>query len=56
MLERLASEVIPVVRKAAPTTLWGEQDPYGGRPAAYGRTVADAAAEIEKAATPIGTV
>jgi alkanesulfonate monooxygenase SsuD/methylene tetrahydromethanopterin reductase-like flavin-dependent oxidoreductase (luciferase family) len=48
MLERFASEVIPVVRKAAPTTLWGEQDPYGGRPAAAGRTTADAAAEIEK--------
>jgi alkanesulfonate monooxygenase SsuD/methylene tetrahydromethanopterin reductase-like flavin-dependent oxidoreductase (luciferase family) len=49
MLERLASEVIPVVRKAAPTTLWGDADPYGGRPAAYGRTSADAAAEISKA-------
>ncbi|HEY0530032.1 MAG TPA: LLM class flavin-dependent oxidoreductase [Actinoplanes sp.] len=49
MLERLASEVMPVVRKAAPTTLWSEQDPYGGRPAAYGRTVADAAAEVSKA-------
>jgi alkanesulfonate monooxygenase SsuD/methylene tetrahydromethanopterin reductase-like flavin-dependent oxidoreductase (luciferase family) len=49
MLERLAAEVIPVVRKAAPTTLWSDQDPYGGRPAAHGRTVADAATEIEKA-------
>lgn len=48
MLERLASEVIPVVRRAAPTTLWSDQDPYGGRPAAHGRTTADAAAEIEK--------
>jgi alkanesulfonate monooxygenase SsuD/methylene tetrahydromethanopterin reductase-like flavin-dependent oxidoreductase (luciferase family) len=48
MLERLASEVIPAVRKAAPTTLWGEQDPYGARPSAHGRTIADAAAEIEK--------
>jgi alkanesulfonate monooxygenase SsuD/methylene tetrahydromethanopterin reductase-like flavin-dependent oxidoreductase (luciferase family) len=48
MLERLASEVIPIVRKAAPTTLWSEQDPYGARPAAHGRTIADAAAEIEK--------
>ncbi|UDY24326.1 LLM class flavin-dependent oxidoreductase [Nocardioides sp. Kera G14] len=48
MLERLASEVIPVVRQAAPTTLWTDEDPYGGRPAAYGRTVADAAAEVEK--------
>ena len=36
MLERVASEVVPVVRKAAPTTLWGDQDPYGGRPAAHG--------------------
>ena len=48
MLERLASEVIPVVRQAAPTTLWSEQDPYGGRPAVAGRTVADAAAQIEE--------
>jgi alkanesulfonate monooxygenase SsuD/methylene tetrahydromethanopterin reductase-like flavin-dependent oxidoreductase (luciferase family) len=44
MLERLASEVVPVVRRAAPTTLWTDADPYGGRPAAHGRTVADAAA------------
>ncbi|WP_157751532.1 hypothetical protein [Actinoplanes derwentensis] len=28
-----------------------DQDPYGGRPAAYGRTVADAATEIEKSAS-----
>jgi hypothetical protein len=49
MLERFAGEVIPVVSGAAPTTLWSDRDPYGGRPAAYGRTSADAAAEIEKA-------
>jgi alkanesulfonate monooxygenase SsuD/methylene tetrahydromethanopterin reductase-like flavin-dependent oxidoreductase (luciferase family) len=47
MLERLASEVIPVVRRAAPTTLWSEADPYGGRPAVHGRTVADAAAQVD---------
>jgi hypothetical protein len=47
MLERLASEVIPVVRRAAPTTLWSDQDPYGGRPAVGGRTVADAAAATQ---------
>ena len=29
MLERLATEVIPVVRRQAPTTLWTDQDPYG---------------------------
>jgi len=46
MLERLASEVIPVVRRAAPTTLWSDEDPYGGRPAVAGRTVADAAAQV----------
>jgi alkanesulfonate monooxygenase SsuD/methylene tetrahydromethanopterin reductase-like flavin-dependent oxidoreductase (luciferase family) len=46
MLARLASEVIPVVRRAAPTSLWGEGDPYGGRPAHAGRTVADAAGQI----------
>jgi hypothetical protein len=43
MLERFASEVAPVVRKAAPTILWTDGDPYGGRPAAYGRTVPDPA-------------
>jgi alkanesulfonate monooxygenase SsuD/methylene tetrahydromethanopterin reductase-like flavin-dependent oxidoreductase (luciferase family) len=46
MLERLATEVIPVVRKAAPDTLWSDEDPYGGRPAFAGRTVPDAAAVI----------
>jgi alkanesulfonate monooxygenase SsuD/methylene tetrahydromethanopterin reductase-like flavin-dependent oxidoreductase (luciferase family) len=49
MLERLAAEVIPVVRAQAPTTLWTDQDPYGGRPAFAGRTVPDAAAVIEAA-------
>jgi alkanesulfonate monooxygenase SsuD/methylene tetrahydromethanopterin reductase-like flavin-dependent oxidoreductase (luciferase family) len=47
MLERLAAEVIPVVRRAAPTTLWSDEDPYGGRPAFAGRTIPDAAAVIE---------
>jgi alkanesulfonate monooxygenase SsuD/methylene tetrahydromethanopterin reductase-like flavin-dependent oxidoreductase (luciferase family) len=47
MLERLATEVIPVVRKATPDTLWSDEDPYGGRPAFAGRTVPDAAAFIE---------
>ena len=47
MLERLATEVIPVVRKQAPTTLWTDQDPYGGRPAFAGRQVSDAAAVID---------
>ncbi|MGU3432550.1 LLM class flavin-dependent oxidoreductase [Actinomycetes bacterium M1A6_2h] len=37
MLERMAGEVIPTVRRAAPTTLWTEDDPYGGRPAVNGR-------------------
>lgn len=53
MLERFASEVIPIVRKAAPTALWGEEDPYGGRPAAHGRVVRDAAAEIAKASRDV---
>jgi alkanesulfonate monooxygenase SsuD/methylene tetrahydromethanopterin reductase-like flavin-dependent oxidoreductase (luciferase family) len=47
MLERVATEVIPVVRQQAPTTLWTSQDPYGGRPACAGRQVPDAAAVIE---------
>ncbi|MFT4083373.1 MAG: LLM class flavin-dependent oxidoreductase [Nocardioides sp.] len=49
MLGRLASEVLPVVRAAAPTTLWTAEDPYGARPAVHGRAVSDAAAEVEKA-------
>jgi alkanesulfonate monooxygenase SsuD/methylene tetrahydromethanopterin reductase-like flavin-dependent oxidoreductase (luciferase family) len=54
MLERLAAEVIPVIREQAPTTLWTGQDPYGGRPAFAGRTVPDAAAVIEAATAPAG--
>jgi hypothetical protein len=54
MLERVASEVIPVVRQQAPTTLWTSQDPYGGRPAFAGRQVPDAAAVIEGAAVTRG--
>jgi hypothetical protein len=49
MLERLATEVIPVVRSAAPTSLWTENDPYGGRPAFTGRQVSDAAAIVDAA-------
>jgi alkanesulfonate monooxygenase SsuD/methylene tetrahydromethanopterin reductase-like flavin-dependent oxidoreductase (luciferase family) len=32
ILERFATEVMPVVRAAAPTTLWESEDPYGSRP------------------------
>lgn len=46
MLERLAAEVIPAVRAAAPTSLWTDEDPYGGRPAVHGRSVPDAAGQI----------
>lgn len=31
VLERFATEVIPLVRHAAPTTLWGPEDPFGAR-------------------------
>jgi hypothetical protein len=55
MLERLAAEVLPVVRTLAPTTLWTDQDPYGGRPAFAGRTVPDAAGVIEAATGIEGT-
>jgi alkanesulfonate monooxygenase SsuD/methylene tetrahydromethanopterin reductase-like flavin-dependent oxidoreductase (luciferase family) len=48
MLERFASEVVPVVRRAAPTTLWTDSDPYGGRPAVHGRTAPDAAAQTSR--------
>jgi alkanesulfonate monooxygenase SsuD/methylene tetrahydromethanopterin reductase-like flavin-dependent oxidoreductase (luciferase family) len=54
MLGRLASEVMPVVRKQVPSTLWTAADPYGGRPAFAGRTVPDAAAVIEGAADGLG--
>jgi hypothetical protein len=37
MLQRLATEVIPAVRGAARTSLWTENDPYGGRPDAGSR-------------------
>ena len=47
ILERLATEVIPVVRQAAPTTLWTDQDPYGQRPAFTGAQQSDAAAVIQ---------
>jgi alkanesulfonate monooxygenase SsuD/methylene tetrahydromethanopterin reductase-like flavin-dependent oxidoreductase (luciferase family) len=47
MLERLATDVIPVVRREVPTTLWTDADPYGGRPAVNGQTIADAAAVID---------
>lgn len=49
MLERLAAEVIPVVRREVPTTLWSDEDPYGGRPAFTGRQIPDAAAVIDSA-------
>ena len=49
MLGRLATEVLPVVRREVKTTLWTSEDPYGRRPAFTGRTVPDAAAVIESA-------
>jgi hypothetical protein len=49
MLERLATEVIPVIRRAVPTTLWTDRDPYGRRPAFTGRQVPDAAGVIDSA-------
>jgi hypothetical protein len=41
-----------IVRKAAPDTLWSDEDPYGGRPAFAGGTVKDAAAIIERTGDP----
>jgi alkanesulfonate monooxygenase SsuD/methylene tetrahydromethanopterin reductase-like flavin-dependent oxidoreductase (luciferase family) len=49
VLERLAAEVIPVVRRHAPTTLWEDADPYGTRPAFAGAGQPDAAAVIDAA-------
>jgi alkanesulfonate monooxygenase SsuD/methylene tetrahydromethanopterin reductase-like flavin-dependent oxidoreductase (luciferase family) len=52
MLERLATEVLPVVRREMPSTLWSDADPYGGRPAFAGRQVPDAAGIVESASAP----
>ena len=52
MLERLATEVLPVVRKAALDTLWSDDDPYDGCPAFAGSTAKDAAAVIEGTGYP----
>ncbi|KQM80610.1 LLM class flavin-dependent oxidoreductase [Agromyces sp. Leaf222] len=46
-LDRLASEVFPVLRREFPTTLWGEGDPYAARPAFAGGSETDAAAIVE---------
>ena len=54
MLDRLAADVIPAIRNIAPSTLWSDADPYGGRPAYRGSTVADAAAVIERASASAG--
>jgi len=51
-LERLAAEVVPVVRRELPTTLWAAGDPYAGRPAFAGGGRADAAAAIESTGVP----
>lgn len=48
LLARFATEVIPAVRAAAPSTLWESGDPYAGRPAFAGAHVSDAAAIISK--------
>ncbi|MFE6255984.1 LLM class flavin-dependent oxidoreductase [Agromyces sp. NPDC057865] len=45
LLERLATEVVPVLRRELPTTLWGSGDPYATRPSSAGGR-ADAAAPI----------
>ena len=47
ILERFSTDVIPVVRREAPTALWTHEDPYGGRPAFAGRQVSDGAGAIE---------
>jgi alkanesulfonate monooxygenase SsuD/methylene tetrahydromethanopterin reductase-like flavin-dependent oxidoreductase (luciferase family) len=53
MLERLATEVLPAVRREVKTTLWSGEDPYGGRPAFAGQTVPDAASVIGAAKGPV---
>ena len=46
LLALFATEVVPAVRAAAPTTLWEPGDPYAGRPAFAGAQEPDAAATI----------
>ena len=55
MLERLATEVIPVVRGRYRPRV-DDEDPYGGRPAFAGRTVPDAAAVIDGTVSDGATV
>lgn len=43
ILQRFAEEVIPVVRRQFPTTLWTDADPYGRRPAFAGGVAFDGA-------------
>lgn len=49
LLERFAAEVAPVLRREFASTLWGPGDPYADRPAVFGGTATDAAAQIESA-------
>ncbi|WP_104088177.1 LLM class flavin-dependent oxidoreductase [Arthrobacter sp. GMC3] len=46
LLERFATDVIPAVKAAAPTTLWEAGDPYALRPAFAGAQEPDAATTI----------
>ncbi|MGA1835499.1 LLM class flavin-dependent oxidoreductase [Herbiconiux sp. 11R-BC] len=49
ILERFATEVVPALRDALPSTLWGPHDPFAGRPSAFGATSPDASAAVESA-------
>lgn len=50
ILERFATDVIPAVRAAAPTTLWETADPYGRRPEFAGAAGSSGSGALEPAA------
>lgn len=47
-LERFAADVVPAVREAFPTTLWGPDDPYSSRPAFAGSQAAPDAGAVSQ--------
>ncbi|MEN2740008.1 LLM class flavin-dependent oxidoreductase [Microbacterium sp. X-17] len=55
MLERFATEVIPVLRREFPTTLWTEDDPYGSRAADGQAGWAASASTSSEARVPVSS-
>lgn len=46
LLFRFATEIMPAVRAAAPTTLWEPEDPHAGRPGFAGAVIHDATGTV----------